>query len=95
MKIKQITVYFCECLLASRIRLVWIILSFILSSHTVQADGSIRLYRIPNRFYRRVEVFYGGRWGTVCDVEWGMEEGVVACGELGRTHIPGTTQIFK
>ncbi len=36
--------------------------------------------------------------GTVCDVEWGVTEGVVARRELGRTRIiqlPWTKQTFK
>ena len=32
----------------------------------------------------RVEVLYGGRWGTVCSVQWSVLDGEVVCRELGR-----------
>ena len=49
--------------------------------------------------YSRVEVLYNGRWGTVCNFRWGIEEGLVTCQELDRkideVSIPTNLTDFK
>ena len=49
----------------------------------------------------RLEVFYGGAWGTVCDHSWNGVDSEVACKELGfargvftRNFGPGSGQIW-
>ena len=49
----------------------------------------------------RLEVFYGGTWGTVCDDSWDDVDSEVACKELGfargvftRNFAPGSGQIW-
>ena len=31
----------------------------------------------------RVEMCVGGNWGTICGLDWGQEEAIVVCNELG------------
>ncbi|XP_068610153.1 deleted in malignant brain tumors 1 protein-like [Brachionichthys hirsutus] len=42
----------------------------------------IRLMNGTNRCSGRVEVFYDGQWGTVCDDRWGLQEATVTCREM-------------
>ena len=52
-------------------------------------DGSVRLVDGDNynAIAGRVEYCVGGRWGTVCNFEWSVNDATVVCRQLGLPSI--------
>lgn len=56
-----------------------------------EGEKSVRLIDGENMHSGRVEIFFNGEWGTVCDDTFGKEEGQVICNQLGY---PGDVQVY-
>ena len=59
-------------------------------------EGDIRLIAGLDNASGRVEIFHAGKWGTVCNDDWDMQDVRVACRQLGfkNAYAVGDADLF-
>ena len=58
------------------------------------SEGGIRLVNGPDNFEGSVEVCHNNEWGTVCDNSWSVNDGIVACRQLGLSYVSVVTNAY-
>ena len=69
---------------------IQLILLLLLSLPKAISPGSIRL-KGGSKSSGRVEIFYNGQWGTICDDTWDINDARVICRQLG---FPGASSAY-
>ena len=56
-------------------------------AHSGCSNGDIRLVNGTTPYEGRVEICYGGVWGSVCDNGWDTSDAIIVCRQMGFQRI--------
>ncbi|XP_031566698.1 uncharacterized protein LOC116301732 isoform X2 [Actinia tenebrosa] len=72
---------------------MWRILAFLLVVIFRLSECKVRLAGGSSSSEGRVEIFHNGRWGTICDDNWDIDDARVVCRSLGLPDAIGATTL--